>query len=90
MVDIGNKLNILKLLVFTITLFFHILMKRMAWLNVNIYIFIEIDLTFLCQGKAPLKIWSYAFETSVYFINCIPTLVLNHKTLFCISFEANT
>jgi hypothetical protein len=43
---------------------------------------VEIGLTLLGQCKAPLKFWSYAFETSIYFINRMLTLVLNYKTPF--------
>ena len=43
---------------------------------------VETGLTLLGQCKAPLKYWSYAFESSVYLINRMPTAVLNHKTPF--------
>jgi len=43
---------------------------------------VEIGLTFLGQCKAPLKYWSYVFESSVYLINHMPTHVLNHKSPF--------
>ena len=38
--------------------------------------------TLLGQCKAPLKFWSYAFETVVYLINRMPTVVLNGCTPF--------
>jgi histone deacetylase 1/2 len=43
---------------------------------------VETRLTFLEQCQAPLKYWSYAFESSVYLINHMPAPVLNHKTPF--------
>jgi histone deacetylase 1/2 len=43
---------------------------------------VETGLTLLGQCKAPLKYWSYDFESSVYLINRMPTAVLNHKTPF--------
>ena len=43
---------------------------------------VETGLTLLGQCHAPLKYWSYAFESFVYLINHVPTPVLNHKTLF--------
>jgi histone deacetylase 1/2 len=43
---------------------------------------IETGLTLLGQCQAPFKYWSYAFESSVYLINRMPTLVINNKTPF--------
>ena len=43
---------------------------------------VEASLTLFDQCKAPLKYWSYAFESSVYLVNRMPTVVLNHKTPF--------
>jgi len=43
---------------------------------------VETGLTLLGQCKAPLKFWSYAFETAVYLINRMPTVVLNGSTPF--------
>ena len=43
---------------------------------------VETRLTLLGQCKAPLKYWSYAFESSIYLINRMPTQVLNHKKPF--------
>ena len=43
---------------------------------------VETGLTLLGQCHAPLKYWSYAFESSVYLINRMPTPVLNNKTPF--------
>jgi len=43
---------------------------------------VETRLTLLGQCHAPLKYWSYAFESSVYLINYMPTPVLNNKTPF--------
>jgi histone deacetylase 1/2 len=34
---------------------------------------VEIGLTLLGQCNAPLKYWSYAFESSIYLINRMPT-----------------
>jgi hypothetical protein len=47
---------------------------------------VEIGLTFFSQCKAPLKYWSYTFETFIHLINYIPSPFLNHKT----PFEVNT
>ena len=41
---------------------------------------IETGLTLLGQCKAPLKFWCYAFETSIYLINHMPTSILNQVT----------
>jgi histone deacetylase 1/2 len=43
---------------------------------------VETDLTLLGQCTAPLQILNYAFESSVYLINRMPTLVLQNKSLF--------
>jgi len=43
---------------------------------------VETGLTLLSQCKAPLKLWCYAFETSVYLINHMPAPVLNYKSPF--------
>jgi histone deacetylase 1/2 len=43
---------------------------------------IETGVTLFSQCKAPLKYWSYAFESLMYLINRMPTHVLNHKTPF--------
>ncbi|KAJ6340305.1 hypothetical protein OIU77_008126 [Salix suchowensis] len=43
---------------------------------------VETGLTMLGQCKAPLKYWNYAFETSVYLINRMPTAVLRNKSPF--------
>jgi histone deacetylase 1/2 len=43
---------------------------------------VETELNLLGQCNAPLKYWSYAFESSVYLINHMPTSVLNHETPF--------
>jgi len=42
----------------------------------------ETGLTLLGQYKAPLRIWNYAFETSVYLINRMPTFVLVNESPF--------
>jgi hypothetical protein len=43
---------------------------------------VETSLTLLGQCKAPLKFWTYAFKTSVYLINHMPTLVMRNKSPF--------
>jgi len=43
---------------------------------------VETGLTLLGQCHAPFKYWSYAFESSVYLINRMPTRVLNYKSPF--------
>ena len=43
---------------------------------------VETGLTLLGQCHAPLKYWSYAFESFVYLINRTPTPVLNYKSPF--------
>ena len=43
---------------------------------------VETGLTLLGHYKASLKFWNYAFETSVYLINCMPTSVLQNKSPF--------
>jgi histone deacetylase 1/2 len=43
---------------------------------------VETSLTLLGQCKAPLKFWNYAFKTSVYLINRLPTSILSNKSPF--------
>jgi len=43
---------------------------------------VETGLTLLGQCKAPFRFWNYAFDTSVYLINCMPTLVLDNRSPF--------
>ena len=84
-VIIENWTLILKLLVFNIDLSVHILINKMAQLNINTDILLKLVstcLNFLGHCKAPLKFCFSAFETFVYLINCMPTLVLNNKTPF--------
>jgi hypothetical protein len=47
----------------------------------------ETRLTLLGQCKAPFQFWNYAFETFVYLINRMPTLVLANKSLFDFLFQ---
>jgi len=42
---------------------------------------VETRLTLFGQCNTPLKYYSYAFESSIYLINCMPTSVLNHRNL---------
>jgi len=43
---------------------------------------VETGLTRLGQCSAPLRFWNYAFESSIYLINRMPTLVLQNKSPF--------
>jgi histone deacetylase 1/2 len=43
---------------------------------------VETGLTLLGQCSAPLRFWNYDFESLVYLINRMPTLVLQNKYLF--------
>jgi len=43
---------------------------------------IEIGLTLLGQHSVVLQFWNYAFESSVYLINRMPTLVLQNQSFF--------
>jgi histone deacetylase 1/2 len=43
---------------------------------------VETGLTLLGQCKSPLKFYTYAFETSIYLINHMPTPVLCNKSSF--------
>ena len=43
---------------------------------------IETGLTFLGQCKGPFRFWNYAFETSVYLINRMPTHILANRSPF--------
>jgi len=43
---------------------------------------VETGITLLGQCNAPLPFWNYAFESLIYLINCMPTLVLQNKSLF--------
>jgi histone deacetylase 1/2 len=43
---------------------------------------VETGLTLLGQCSAPLRFWNYAFESSVYLINRMPTLVLQNISSF--------
>jgi len=48
---------------------------------------VEIGLTLLGQCKAPFQFWNYAFETSVYLINRIPTPILANRSPFDCLFQ---
>jgi histone deacetylase 1/2 len=48
---------------------------------------VETGLTLLGQCKAPFRFWNYAFETSVYLINHMPTLVLANRSPFDCLFQ---
>jgi len=48
---------------------------------------VETGLTLLGQCKAPFRFWNYAFDTSVYLINRMPTLVLDNRSLFDCLFQ---
>lgn len=37
---------------------------------------VEMDLSFLLIQNFPLSLWSFAFQTAIFFVNCLPTLVL--------------
>jgi len=43
---------------------------------------VETELTLLGQCKAPFRFWNYSFETFIYLINHMPTLVLSHRSSF--------
>jgi len=43
---------------------------------------VETGLTILGKCKAPFRFWNYAFETSIYLINCMLTPVLAHRSPF--------
>ena len=43
---------------------------------------VKTSLTLLGHCKTPLKLWNYAFETSIYLINCMSTPVLRNKSPF--------
>ena len=47
----------------------------------------EIGLTLLGQCKASFQFWNYAFETSVYLINSMHTLVLANRSQFDFLFQ---
>jgi histone deacetylase 1/2 len=48
---------------------------------------VETGLTLLGQCKAPFRFWNYAFDTSVYLINRMPTLVLVNQSPFDCLFQ---
>jgi len=48
---------------------------------------VETGLTLLWQCKAPFLFWNYAFETSVYLINRMPTPVISHRSPFDCLFQ---
>jgi hypothetical protein len=48
---------------------------------------VETRLTLLIQCKAPLRFCNYAFETSIYLINHMPTLVLDNRSPFDCLFQ---
>uniref|UniRef100_A0A803QE35 GAG-pre-integrase domain-containing protein n=1 Tax=Cannabis sativa TaxID=3483 RepID=A0A803QE35_CANSA len=50
--------------------------------NTNLRHIVEMGLTLLAQANMPLKFWCDAFQTSVYLINRLPTLVLKGKSLY--------
>ena len=41
---------------------------------------VDIGLTLLSQAKLLLKYWSYAFQTTVYLINRLPSLLINFSS----------
>ena len=43
---------------------------------------VETGLTLLHQAKVPPKFWPYAFKTTVYLINHLPTHILNYSSPF--------
>lgn len=47
----------------------------------------ETGLTLLGQCKASFCFWNYAFDTSVYLINCMPTFVLANRSSFDCLFQ---
>jgi len=48
---------------------------------------VETSLTLLGQCKAPFRFWNYAFDTLVYLINRMPTLVLDNRSPFDCLFQ---
>ena len=48
---------------------------------------VETGLTLLGQCKAPFRFWNYAFDTSVYLINRMPTSVLDNRSPFDCLFQ---
>jgi len=48
---------------------------------------VETELILLGECKAPLWFWNYGFETSVYLINRMPTLVLANRSSFDCLFQ---
>jgi len=48
---------------------------------------VETGLILLGECKAPLWFWNYGFETSVYLINRMPTLVLANRSSFDCLFQ---
>jgi len=51
---------------------------------------VETDLTLLGQCKAPFRFWNYAFDTSVYLINRMPTLILDNRSPFDCFFQRSS
>lgn len=54
------------------------------------YHLIKTSLTLLHDASLPLSYWPHAFATAAYFINCQPTLILNHKSPFKALFSTAT
>lgn len=51
---------------------------------------VEIGLTLMHQTCLPLVFWSHAFKTTIDLINCMPTLIFYHKSLFFKLFGSET
>jgi len=43
---------------------------------------VETSLTLLTDAHMPLSYWPYAFQTTAYLINRMPTATLNNQSLF--------
>ena len=50
---------------------------------------VDLGLTLLAQAFMPLSFWWEAFAIATYLINCLPTLVLSHKSLVQTLFGVN-
>lgn len=48
---------------------------------------VDTGLSLLAQASLPLKYWHFAFETTVYLINCMPTRVLNNDSPYYCLFQ---
>ena len=59
--------------------------KWMGWKKIRHIV--KTGLALLNTASLPLKFWTYAFQTAIHLINCMPTPTLQHTSPFQILFH---